>query len=483
MRVLILALSFLVCAFPAQKSVKIHGYVTAVHSQNSFEIDDYRINRDSSLTLEFEREDSEEADAEPVRDVRVGTEMEIKGEYDSETHELHAKSIKVMPSELKKVKRTALVETVPEIQNRGTYWQGRVRLDGQNLIVDERTKLTIVPNKSQKRAQKEAAKAAKKATKADNQTPSEAFVLTRIDDVHKNMFASYEGIREVDGTIRALKLEFKDNELTSSETKLWKSLAPKVKAFKSEKPGELRIGSVGKFKTVPNNDVQQYVRRLGESLIPANQKELAPGDPNRIPFQFFVVENKVPNAFACANGTVVVHSGLFRSVENEAQLAFVIGHEIAHATQEHTIRQMEFHKKKRIGLAIGAAFAGAYGAYNVRDLLNLVNAAIVNGYSRHLENQSDRLGMQYMLATGYDPREAPRAWKAMSLKYGDSPMNFFWSSHDNNTMRRSYLMAELRNSYQGVDFDSKKRDGEEFRRTAEFFQAREKASKRVKVKY
>ncbi len=292
MRVLIAALSFLLCAFPAQKkNIKIHGYVTAVHSQNSFEIDDYRINRDTTLNLEFETEDNEDKEAavdpEPIRNIRVGTEVEIKGEYDPESHELHARSIKVLPSELRKVKRTALVETLPDIHNRGGYWEGTFRVDGQRLLVDEATKLTIIPNKGQKKAQKEADKAAKKAAKAGLEAPPTAIALARLDDVHRNMFVSYEGLRQADGTIRALKLEFTDNELTSGEAKLRKSLTPKVKPFKSEKPGELQIRGVGKFKTVPSDAVQQYARQLGESLVPPNQKELATGDPNKIPFQFF----------------------------------------------------------------------------------------------------------------------------------------------------------------------------------------------------
>ena len=58
------------------------------------------------------------------------------------------------------------------------------------------------------------------------------------------------------------------------------------------------------------------------------------------------------NAFATPNGIVVVNSGLMEMLENEAQLAAVVGHEIAHATHEHTWRQQQFHKKKRIGIAI-----------------------------------------------------------------------------------------------------------------------------------
>ena len=97
------------------------------------------------------------------------------------------------------------------------------------------------------------------------------------------------------------------------------------------------------------------------------------------------------------------------------------------SVQEHTLRQLEFHKKKRMLLTIRAAVAAGYGAYSVSDLLNLTSAAITNGYQRYLENQADRISMEYMLAAGYDPREAPKFWKTMSLKAGgDSGTNFFW---------------------------------------------------------
>ena len=91
--------------------------------------------------------------------------------------------------------------------------------------------------------------------------------------------------------------------------------------------------------------------------------------------------------------------------------------------------------------------------------------------------------MEYMIAAGYDPREAPRSWKAMALKYGDRPLNFFWSSHDNNATRRSYLMAELRNNYGGKEFSSAKRDSDDFHRVVSLLAEREKTGKKIKVKY
>jgi predicted Zn-dependent protease len=305
-------------------------------------------------------------------------------------------------------------------------------------------------------------------------------VLTR-----SNTFVTYEGSRQKDGSILAKKVEFTENELNTGEARLWKMLSPKIKTpnYVSSRPGQLQIQRVGKFKLTPNEEVQKYVQELGMSLVPKWQRDLPPGDPQKIPFHFFVVDEKVPNAFALAIGTVVLNSGMLTMLENEAQLAAVLGHEIAHAIQEHTYRQSQYHKKALMALRIGAAVGAAYGGRAVADLANLAEAAIRNGYTRSLENQADRVGTEYMMTAGYDPREAPRVWKVMALRNGDHPTNFFWSTHDNHTTRRSYLMAELKNNYSGVDFESYRRDDPRFAKAADALNAQHAPKKKVKVKY
>src|SRR5262249_13762445 len=118
------------------------------------------------------------------------------------------------------------------------------------------------------------------------------------------------------------------------------------------KLAELSISRVGKYKLVPNDAVQEYVTNLGQSLIPEYLKAIPDSDPAKLNFRFFVVMNKEPNASALPNGILLIHSSMFDVVENEAQLAAVIGHEIAHATQEHTWRQMSYHKNIKMALGI-----------------------------------------------------------------------------------------------------------------------------------
>ena len=160
---------------------------------------------------------------------------------------------------------------------------------------------------------------------------------------------------------------------------------------------------------------------------------------------------------------MIVHSGVFDVLENEAQLAFVLSHEISHAVEKHVWFLHQYHWNELLALRAGGAFI-PYGGSFVADLLA---SGIRSQYSRSLENQADRVGLEWMLAAGYDIREAPQSWKAVSRQKGDSVANPFWGSHDNNTTRRSYLMSELRNNYAGVDYSNLKKDSDEFHQVAD----------------
>ncbi len=460
--------------FCAAKDVKIHGFVTAVNSPTNFEIDDYKITKDVSLVLDIEKDESGGATATfSPEDIRVGTELEIKGEYNESTGELKAKSIKVFLDDTKKVKRTALLEKAPSLEKTDTGWKGTLFVDGQRVVVADTTAMTLRPNKGEK----------KQAKKDKTELEPQGVKLTSLDGLNLDTFVRYEGVRQKDGTILASKAEFWHAELEEGEAKMWKQISAKVKEadYMSFKPGQLKVGHA-KYKLVPSKEAQDYISKLGESVIPNHQKELANNNPLKIPFHFYLIEDKSFNAAAYPNGVVIVHSGVFDVCENEAQLAFILSHEVTHAIEKHTWQQHEYHKKALMALKIGGAIGAGFGGQSVANLANMVEAGIRNGYSRSLENQADRVGMEWMLASGYDIREAPRAWKAVSKKYGDHATNFFWDSHDNNTTRRSYLMSELRNNYSDIDYAQLKKDSDDFHRIGDAVKEAVQGKKKVKVK-
>jgi hypothetical protein len=125
---------------------------------------------------------------------------------------------------------------------------------------------------------------------------------------------------------------------------------------------------------------------------------------------------------------------------------------------------------------------GAFIPFGGGVVTSLMASGIQNQFARSLENQSDRVGLEWMLAAGYDIREAPASWKAVSMQKGDRDLNPFWDSHDNHTTRRSYLMAELRNNYSDVDYSKLKKDSEQFHRVAELVKESVGDKKKQKVK-
>ncbi len=458
--------------------------MTNIVSPLSFEIEDYHIVRNPDLVLEIENTKSTEAIYVGPLDLRIGTEVKVIGIYDKKSNCVQAHSIHVILEEFKRIKRIALLEHSPILVKESDGWVGSFFADGQLINVRPSTEVIFKPNKSERIALR---KAARKKRTGLKQSQDEAEYsdfsrpLQSLDEIGPNTFMTYEGYREDDGSIFALRLEFMRNELLKREINLSTALTPRIKEpdYLKLKPGVLKLSRVGAFKIVPSEEAQAYVHRIGESLIPAYQRSLADDDPNKIPFKFYLVQGKQVNAFSLPNGVIVIFSPMFELLESEAQLASVMGHEMAHTIQEHLRRQRDYRKAERVAMKIGALVATAYGIDIVPDILDMAENAIRSGYSRKLENQADRIGLEYMVAAGYDPREAPRVWKLMTEKQIGLASNFFWGSHDNSTLRRSFLMAELRNNYGFLNPNDVKQNEEDFKRIAQL--VKEASVKKKKV--
>lgn len=143
-----------------------------------------------------------------------------------------------------------------------------------------------------------------------------------------------------------------------------------------------------------------YVSRVGTSLARVSER------PN-LPYEFVVLNNSTPNAWALPGGKIAVNRGLLYELEDESQLAAVLGHEIVHAAARHGAKQQEKGTLLNIGLAvIGVATAGS----GMQDLAmqgaQIGGALVQTRYGREAELESDRYGMQYMARAGYDPQGA-----------------------------------------------------------------------------
>lgn len=143
----------------------------------------------------------------------------------------------------------------------------------------------------------------------------------------------------------------------------------------------------------------EYVQGVGQKLAAVSDRDL--------PYEFVVLNNSVPNAWALPGGKIAINRGLLTALDSEAELAAVLGHEIVHAAAGHSANQIERGMLLQ-GLVLGTAVATSDSDYGQLAVLGAnVGAQLVNlRYGREAELESDYYGMQYMAEAGYDPQGA-----------------------------------------------------------------------------
>src|SRR5262249_8372207 len=180
----------------------------------------------------------------------------------------------------------------------------------------------------------------------------------------------------------------------------------------------------------------ERARRIVDRLLPAYV------DPKQV--RVYVVDNKEWNAMAMANFSVYVFSGLMADLDDD-ELAIVLGHEITHATYEHSRRQA---RTGLIGGVAGGAVAMGAGLLKsdtaqavAQEATALGVTTFGNAYSRGYEDQADRVGLRYVYEAGYDYTKAPNLWRKFAAKYGDEDKvaNFFFGDHSLSTRRAQQL--------------------------------------------
>jgi beta-barrel assembly-enhancing protease len=168
----------------------------------------------------------------------------------------------------------------------------------------------------------------------------------------------------------------------------------------------------------------------------------------QIPFQVKVLRSPYLNAFAFPNGIVYVHTGLIARMDNEAQLAALLAHEMTHATHRHTVKGFRDVKNKSAFLATLQATVGGF-SYGLAGMLGaLGTVASVTGYSRDLETEADMEGIKAVVAAGYDPSEAPKLFDQLKKDLEEEKRKepFFFGTHprleERVTNYQIFLMKE-----------------------------------------
>jgi len=184
--------------------------------------------------------------------------------------------------------------------------------------------------------------------------------------------------------------------------------------------------------------INEYVNRIGQNLVRNSDA--------KVPFTIKVIDSDEINAFALPGGFFYVNSGLILAADEEAELAGVMAHEIAHVAARHQMQQMTRMQYANLA-TIPLIFVGSWGVYQAASLaINLALPVTFMKFSRDFEKQADYLGVQYMYKAGYDPQAFISFFEKVEAKEKKNPNLFSkaFASHPPTPDRIERTQQEIR---------------------------------------
>lgn len=191
------------------------------------------------------------------------------------------------------------------------------------------------------------------------------------------------------------------NPVTQQSELHWVSQKQEIKMGNQHYPLAQQMNG-GTYTLDP--ELTAYVQEVGQKLAKVS-------DRNALPFEFVVLNDSIPNAWALPGGKIAVNRGLLIHLNSEAELAAVLGHEITHATARHGAKAMERQLALGAGLGVVGAIIGAKtdneGMQDLAQAGALLSATLITlKYSREAEREADHYGIHTMVKAGYDPQAA-----------------------------------------------------------------------------
>jgi predicted Zn-dependent protease len=183
--------------------------------------------------------------------------------------------------------------------------------------------------------------------------------------------------------------------------------------------------------------VQAYVAGIGQRMAAESERP-------QLPWEFHVVDDAAVNAFALPGGFIYVTRGLMGAVTNEAELASVIGHEIAHVTHRHSVQQISRAQVAQLGLVAGSILSSTVAQYG--GLLGQGLGVLFLKYGRDAELEADRSGFRYALNEQYDVRQMVEMFEVLqgvSSLSGAGKLPEWLSTHPDPGNRIQATMARL----------------------------------------
>ncbi len=188
-------------------------------------------------------------------------------------------------------------------------------------------------------------------------------------------------------------------------------------------------------KYIDDPIITEYVNRVGQNLVLHSDA--------KVPFTIKVVDSDEVNAFALPGGFFYVNKGLILAADNEAELAGVMAHEIAHVAARHAVENQTKASLLEYGAIAGSIFLGGIPGMIFQNTAGLGLLASFMKFNRNAEAEADKLGVQYLYAAGYDPGGLPTMFEKLAAKNKKKPgfLSKAFATHPQPPERRAATLA------------------------------------------
>lgn len=188
-------------------------------------------------------------------------------------------------------------------------------------------------------------------------------------------------------------------------------------------------------KLVDDPVITEYVNRVGQNIVLHSDA--------KVPFTIKVIDSDEVNAFALPGGFFYVNKGLILAADNEAELAGVMAHEIAHVAARHAMENQGKGTLINYGALAGIIFGGPIVSTVLQNGGGILAGLAMLKFTRGAEEEADRLGVQYLYASGYDPTAMATMFEKLASKNKKKPGSFakLFTTHPQSEDRRDESLA------------------------------------------
>ena len=182
---------------------------------------------------------------------------------------------------------------------------------------------------------------------------------------------------------------------------------------------------------IQDPEVNRYINVLGDSIA----RLTARGD--ELDWHFYVVNSSEVNAFAVPGGYIYVNRGLIERARNLSELAGVLGHEIGHVVERHTVKQMQQQQGAQVGVTLGCVLLNVCGSEIAQAGINVAGGALFAKFSRDDEAQADEVGIANVVRAGISPKGIPEMFQILIDERQSNPgaVDLWFGTHPTEESR------------------------------------------------